>query len=65
MISPKDMIDRIQESYAEGRDRERAAVLKQIDREIADYRTSRGDFTGHIDALQSIRSTIENGEHAP
>jgi hypothetical protein len=31
MISPKDMIDRIQESYAEGRDRERAAVLKAID----------------------------------
>ena len=59
MIGPKDIIDRIQESYAEGRDRERAAVLKAIDTLLEFAKPAEQD------ALLGLALLIREGRHRP
>lgn len=59
MISPKDVIERIQESYAKGREAERAAVVKHLRKRAELFDSDKQGFG----VLHEEADAIEKGEH--
>jgi len=50
-------------NYADGRDEERAAVLKAIDKELSDWTNASRVAAGAREALTALRVIVESGKH--